>query len=355
MQKKLAFLLLTLTLAVIAGCGVHMEKRKHRKGFHISWNKPYRSTTANTDSRETDSHQYLLANEDIVSPQLEYIIPADNSMLKKKDQERNNTTASTSHETSKRAAVERTIRPEQEPQFKQEKQIRTAQQSKTTKHSGTLFFLSMLAIPFFALRKNRNYRLASWAATNKRKAQWGIALSTTLAFLSSYLLGRLFHFETPDLMLPAALITTGAGAGMFIFGKRNFISRIAGALLFNSGIFAGSFMLGASRETIDILSQSSFSDAGQVLLVVILFLLYLAAIYGLAILSCELACSGYGFAAVAVFFGGAYLGAFLIFLVINNFWPYDDDTKQSIAKRSALQALIPVGILLVAFLLLAII
>lgn len=355
MQKKLAFLLLTLTLAVITGCGVHMEKRKHRKGFHMSWNKLHRSTTPNTNSRLADSHHRLRANEDIASTQLEYVTPGDISMLKEKDQERNNTTSSTSHETAKATAVERNIQPDQELQFKEEKQIRTAHQTKTTQHSGTLFFLSMLAIPFLALRKNRNYRLALWAATNKRKAQWGIGLSTTLAFLSSYLLGRLFHFETPDLMLPAALITTVTGAGLFIFGKRNFISRIAGALLFNSGIFAGSFMLGASRETIDVLSQSSASDAGQVLLVVILFLLYLAAIYGLAILSCELACSGYGFAAVAVFFGGAYLGAFVIFLVINNFWPYDDDTKQSIAKRSALQALIPVGILLVAFLLLAII
>lgn len=71
-----------------------------------------------------------------------------------------------------------------------------------------------------------------------------------------------------------------------------------------------------------------------------LILALLGALYGLAVLSCTIACNGYGVLAVVLMVGGGYLVSFLTVLGITNAFRRESQRNDSMIKKSLLAALI---------------
>lgn len=334
-------MIVLLTIGVISGCGVHMEKRKHRKGFHISWNKNHRSVRSNSPSETLSADRKVTSKDSPLLKERESVTSIhqiqEHQNFEKKDRASisgkvlNN---STTIEQTSLSQIEKV-----EEKLSNKGIVRTKKQRN---HSSYLYLVSMLAFPFLALNRKRNYRFASWAATNKRKAQWGIGLGTTVAFLSSYFLGRIWNFDTSHFGVEISLILGSIGGIIYVLSQKISLKTL-GSMILGSGAYFGAFTLGTMRANMHFMSDSQLGGIVLALLTILLVAALLGSLYGIAILSCELSCNGYGFAAGALLIGGSYLVSFLFMVGIFNIWRPDLKGDGTIAKKAALWALVVMG------------
>jgi hypothetical protein len=329
-----------------------MEKRKYRKGFHISWNK--RQKTEKTG----DKTEYLVANqpEKDRKSAINSTHPDQKSLTAAWNEEKSSVTHSIQKGSSENGNNQQHVNLEDKTDSNSSlhtMRISELEKSKknTTKHSGYLYLLTAMATPFLAFNKKRNYKLASWANSDQRNAQWIIGISTTIAFFSSYLLGRILNVEVPEQTLPAALALAGTGGALY-FASKSLNGRVSGSMLLNSGAYFGTFTLGAMHVMQEPESPYVMSTGLIILFTFLLSLGLVISWYLIAGLSCTIACNGYGIAAVAVLLGGAFLTSFLFMLGILNVYRKKDQVEQSFVKKAALYALIviAVGALLVLML-----
>lgn len=328
---------------------MHIEKRKFRKGFHISWNKKQRSpqkeipdqtlvSSSKKEGFEVKSTQRKIAEAkpDVTQNEVSLIKPlsnkttsSNNTMLKGQEKKEISSVKSLSAQKEKRT-----------------------KKNEGSNHSGYLYLLAALGIPILAINKKRNYDLSSWASENQQKARWIIGAGTATAFLSSYFVGRLWHFDIPEHSLPIALVLGGTGGATYLLSRSN-RGRITGGMMLNLAANFGSFTLGTMRPTLESESPYIMHPALMVFLTLALILLLIGSSYLIAALSCTIACNGYGFAAAAVLIGGLYLVAFLFMLAILNVYRKKGDEERSFAKTAALTALIVIAALALLVLVLA--
>lgn len=326
-----------------------MEKRKHRKGFHISWNKKQRSS-----NKKSSEEPILLSSK---QKSTEDLVPTNRdgqsvSEVTVSNQIKEQPVLAESQHNKKTIHSVKAKRTNRLAETNAASNSENAQKNNKSSHSGYLYLLSVLAIPFAVFNKKRNYNVASWASEHRKKAQWIIGLSTATAFLSSYLIGRLWHFDTPELSLPIAMAMAGSGGATYLLSKST-RGRITGGMMLNLAANFGSFTLGTMRSTLETDSPYIMHVALIILLTLALTLLFIASGYLIAGLSCSLACNGYEFAAVALLVGGSYLISFLFMLGILNVYRKKGDEGRSFAKTAALTALIIIAAIAVLILILS--
>ena len=72
------------------------------------------------------------------------------------------------------------------------------------------------------------------------------------------------------------------------------------------------------KQQIKAVDSSNMSEGGKIALIALSVIVALGVMYGLAILSCGLACNDQGFLAVVVLLGGGVLIGFLLVKVIRS-------------------------------------
>jgi len=116
------------------------------------------------------------------------------------------------------------------------------------------------------------------------------------------------------------------------FFKRNLLA-VGNA--FSAFIFGGSHSVlsGSGGEIL-------MHPLGVVILTICLTVLLLLSFFGLVLLSCEIACAGYGVLAGVVLFSGAFLFSFFYSLALLHIYKTESSDTDTFVKKSAKAALI---------------
>ena len=244
------------------------------------------------------------------------------------------------------------------------------------RNAWELLLIPLLTVPvLYVSGKNR---MAKWAGDNRRQAQWLVALMHFVIPASGYALGQL---------LPLTLEKNGVGlmeASAGLFAGSLLLSLAKPRLRLRAGYLAGkwpnvllafsSALVGVEMGSRDLrrlsssLADWSFSQGISnqlppndnpmiihpvlaVFLTILVIIVLVFSLYVLAVIACNLACSGYAALAVVVFFGGGLLRiygtVYTLFLLYKrkvSRWGSEKDRKKKMASWS--------GIITAAFLIL---
>jgi len=230
---------------------------------------------------------------------------------------------------------------------------KTKSTNRKNKVNGLLFFLTLLGFPLLFIKRS-GYRIATWGSNNVKRAQVLIGVFTVTGLISSFLLGTILEFNISKSMfiIPAVL-----GLGSVVVDKiktKNgfFKKKLAVTMLSTSALFL-SFSAGikANFTVIQSISETTTDPVFNVFLTLIILALLIASIFGLAMLSCSLACSGYTILAAILFIGGTTGLILLATLGISKL--FQDKNEQKSESIFFNVFLLVVGSLCVSFLLLA--
>ncbi len=347
-------ILLALLFSFLFSCStMHIEKRRYRKGFHVSWN-------ANKQSNQEKGHEDALFNKEITDNasatntiQLQSIEKKSIKVTPENDKVKRIKNAINTKYRSKKFRR----KPTSQAKIDSGKEESTTIKAKkhqlkkdvSTKNKSAIYYLFLLGlVPLIAFQKKSGLKISRWASQNKTKARVLVGVSTFLAVASSFGLGNISQWQTSNVMLvaPALLVA----ASLFINAKkvgkesRLFKNRFS-FTLFNLGTTFGSFYAGASVSALLSVSENTedpmiLNAFTAIILVILLSILLVVALYGLAALSCTIACSGYGIAAVAVMIGGSFLLLYLASLGYANIFRRESERGKSFSGKAAKTALI---------------
>lgn len=364
-MKKIV--VLGLLISFLFSCSIlSVDKRRYRKGFHVSWNKNIQKSEP-LEKGEKIVQQELVASNDQTtesssSGRMKSTLKVRSEVVLAKDEKRNSIKKSrivyykSRKEVAKKQNVYKVISKNQK---KTKTKVRCLEQ-KEQQTSALYYFLLSGIVPFIALQRKRGYTAAKWASENKLKAQGALALGSFAAVFSSFFLGNILQWETSGAMLlaPASLMT----AGLLINaqkhkGNRLLKNRLSISLL-NIGTTFGGFFAGANIPSLlsvpgEVDDPTILNPAGVFALTILLIVFIAAGLYLVAILSCSIACGGSGILALVVLFGGSYLVLFLGLLGFANVYRRESQKGESMIGKSALRALIGIIIIAIAILILS--
>ncbi len=354
-------ILLTLLLSFLFSCStVHIEKRRFRKGFHVSWNK-------NKQSNEEKGHEdAVFKNENTGNAsatktiQLQSVekksIKVKPEKVRLKSVKKTTNIKNRSNQFKRKPTSKTKIDSGEDRSTTSRNKEHRLKEDVSKKNKSALYYLFLLGlVPLIAFQKKSGFKLSRWASKNKTKAQVLVGVSTFLAVASSFGLGNILQWQTSSAMLvaPVSLVAASVFINAKKVGKdsRLFKNRFSYTLL-NVGTTFGSFFAGTNLPA--LLSSPGYSEdpmilhpAVSVILILLLTILLVIALYGVAVLSCAIACNGAGVLAVIVLLGGVFLALFLASLGYVNTFRRESERGKSFAGKAAKTALI---ILLIAVL-----
>jgi len=357
---KLPLYLAIFLSILIAGCSsLHFDKKRYSRGYHVSCNKKISTSVfvkkkAELKTVEQSSifaHQ-LQTSEIADNIEIIYIQPSNRIendsllYLSEKTEVEELGLDNVFQMGQLKTVVNKKINPIQSSS--------AISQETSNSSKSLLFFLFALSTPcallFFKKRK-----VSKWAMNNVNKARLVIAGIHIGIIGSSLLLGMLVGASFAYWMMPIIVITSVMSIfsiGLKIksaakdktsisFFKRNLLA-VGNA--FSAFIFGGShsFLSGSGGEML-------MHPLGVVILTILLTGLLLLSFYGLVLLSCEIACAGYGVLASVVLFSGVFLFSFFYSLALLHVYKTESSDTDTFVKKSAKTALI---ITLIALLLL---
>lgn len=331
---------------VLLSCGsLHIEKRKHLKGFHVSWSKRSLNTKSEPILKDSLTNQESFVKSNF-SQTNDFAMNSGSTFMDAtiptEEEPKQNWTKSSQRGKSKVHinSSEKTLSVDA-LHISSGKNFEDIQKSRSRKKNvaGYWYLLSVLLLPMFMFNKSLFFTLSFWASNNKVNGQWMLGVTTVLAFASSYLLGRTLTYDMPQIAAETSTLLATSGAGIFILnGRRRFHSRLIGSSMIALGSGYGFFSLGVSRGVLvdDPMINHPAAVVGLTILLVAVLIL---AVMGIAAISCNLACSGYGVAAVVLLVGGTYLMLFLFMLAILVVYRRVSQRDERFAGKAALIAL----------------
>lgn len=371
-------LLLAITVVITAACdSLHIEKRKYRKGFYFELFDERNHGDAKQVVKNERREQSVLsaagphgATHDTTAFRPDTAVASaplcEKGSYRKADGE---------HIIKQCTPKRRTFAVTESKIVTEEKEITHTVPVLPLQVSLIAFLF--LGIPAYLISKTElACGVSRWATKNRRKAQWSIAgLHFALAF-TSFALGALLRMQqiaVPFSDACSALLLLGLAGTAFASPLLNRAGgRTTAGILFTSLLFAGSAVAGNKLAGADVSGMSwSLSDGltsffchapddeyvmnpvAGVFLTVLMVALSLLILAGLAVLACDLVCSGYGALAFIVFFGGVYMVAFLfalgvqhIFKKVKNPYGSEEERRKAILKKALIAAFIVLGIML---------
>jgi hypothetical protein len=364
-MKKVIVLFLLIT-TIYSCSSLRIEKRRYNKGFFVSFtNRNCTSETAKDSSENSSSNnlkQKKLETKNTNSVnEINGILPLDNNTIVT-----SNISAHTPQKThykrishSKHSEKSKNTISTENKKIKSES-IVTNDTGTKSRFNGLLYFLSLIFVPFFAKKNNTSLKVSKWASKNKLQSRTLIGIATTTAILSSFGLGYISQFDIDPYMflIPASI---GVGSVLLYTSDVNFLNKptknkLSFSLL-NVGTYFGSFAAGSSNSFLNNLlsiPEDPFiiNPALAFILTAILIVAFAFSLYALAIISCQIACNGYGVLAVIVLFGGGYLASYLFSLGLLEIFRRKSQENDSFKSKAALLGLfIFLGIILFVFML----
>lgn len=323
-MKRLVFY--SFILLLLVGCGsLHIEKRRYNKGFYISLNKKIKESSEQTQKSDSDQKtEYTTATSKNEEHALhkEKDEPADGYFNEETEVQQDKSTIDKQSVLSKTKNKKTHLEPSSIQKSKINQEQKYTRQSEQSNSSGLFYFLFLLLVPFMSKFKNRMYRHSKWASENKLKAQLLIPVLSLAGMLTSFLLGNLIQCNVGQEMQWATF--SGAAFGTMVYftagkdEKQGFVRKRQGLTLFNLSTFFATFSLGSAMNSLFyFLIEGEDGERTPVQIILALFLgilifaAMIAAIYGLAVYACTLACSGYAALSILVFFGGGFITTFL--------------------------------------------
>ena len=366
MQRLL--LILSVLFLSTACSNFHMEKRRYNKGFHISFNKNRlnRNTEsseknfADVDGKSTDSHEITAKD----TPKLN-LAPKDSLIPQSDLANETNSTQTSNSETKRKSRKKEEIERKGATKEHSEKLAIEAQSSSTvlkstdrSKGSALWYFALLGVLPILLTAKKTSYNMGTWASANVSKARFAMAGLYALGATSSFLIGNMWQPAMEQWMLAIPLSIAGSvliNSAVKKKQKTSFIKKRLSYAAVNMSSFFGSFALGAQAkftliQTASPEVQDGLGPVAATLLTLLLIVAMTAAVLGLAILACNLACSGYGILALVVMAGGSFLtmffGTWAILGAIRGRSRNRDNvmTALIIGIIAALLILVPIGI-----------
>ncbi|MFK8043896.1 MAG: hypothetical protein AB8B72_00270 [Crocinitomicaceae bacterium] len=219
------------------------------------------------------------------------------------------------------------------------------QQSFKNKRSALHYFLILLGLPVLSLRKNRTANITKWASKNVSSAQLLIGTFTVLGSLSSFFLGNVFQLQlSPSMILAPMVLGSGAVAlSKLRVARGNHIlkNRVSYALMGSTSFF-GTFAMGSFAPPTNLVRAIEdpmiMPPAAAVFLTLLMVILLLLSVSGIALLACNLACSGYAVLALVLYFGGTFIASFLATLAILQFFRRESTRDKNYVKTALLVA-----------------
>jgi hypothetical protein len=359
------FLLLSILLISTACSNFHMEKRRYNKGFHISFSKNRANEKAGANeqkiaSKDKKSIKYLEQQTKISAEKLLAEIPVTNEV----DESGNESTdaeTSSSESTITVSDTDDTVREEQTTTSNSslsKSSPKTSEPYDKQTSNGLWYFTLLGIVPLLMATKKQSYRIGVWASENKSKAQAVMAGLYALGFSSSYVLGNIWQPTIEDWMLAIPMTLAGgilASDAVKKEKKPGFVKRQIASAVVNLSSFFGTFALGAQTkisalQLMDPEAQTGMEPWAATLISLLLVAAMVAAFLGIALIACELSCSGYGALALVVMAGGTFLILFLgIWAILTTFRGRSrnrDNMKAGliVGLVAALLILIPVGV-----------
>lgn len=374
MKKSLLFLFIA---TILISCGsLNFEKRRYNRGYYLNWSKPNHSERTqnsekpsgpiankiNEDSNNNENHSKHPIKDD---PTKE--IELDTSL--------NSYVKSTNFQSQKdESSSFKRLNILNDNQFEKVQythETNFKSSNNPNQHlkggapgSGAWFYLILSSIPFLFLFRNRFSKISYWASNNPKKSRKLIALFSTTGALSSFAFGSISNFEVDSTMAIATMGVFGLSVMLnsIRFSKGdNFLKAKTSFLLAGISGFSGTFGLGAKYGHF-ALSSMQATDGEMLMhpmLAIFLTLLIIAALaaslYGLAILSCTIACNGSGFFAVAVLLGGTFLLFMLATLGIQYLFRREGQSNEKYLRNSVIVGLSVSGLILLFGLIVAIV
>ena len=367
-MRQLLLVLSVLFLST-ACSNFHMEKRRYNKGFHISFNK--NRLKKNTDSNEKET----LAEDKTSNKSSEFIVKNSSELALTKtdaieaplDAANESNTIQASHSKSKPThsvdEVEDAIKDVSETTAA----IITSRgaASKSTEKSGVnaLWYFAIIGVlPVLFDTKQQSINISLWASTNVSKAKVAMGGLYALGAVSSFLLGDIWQPVLEDWMLIVPLTLAGSilvADAVKKEKKSGFLTRKLSYAAVNTSSFFGTLAMGAQSklnvlQLMDPETQAGLGQGAAAFISVLLVLAMVAAILGVAMIACNLSCSGYGILALIVMAGGAFLVLFLgtwgILGAVRGRERNSDNLKAALITGmvAALLILVPVGIAFIA-------
>lgn len=346
-MKKLYKLFPTLLAVVIVlGCNtsVHLAKRKHRGGYHL--------TVSTVKKGKSNNEQKEAVKLPSKSSEIEFT--QESQLIQEKIVQEE------PHFESKNVEIKEIKNGKAITEIPQRKKASKKKvvvaASKKKKNRG--FQLGYILLGAFSLAgaamlkfKNRIFLLATWAGRNKKKARALLVFGNTALIGTSFVSGLLSN-EISDVGIKASVLgsvvlgltsfySKDKGFGSLLkrkFSKLLIVSSLMGMMHLggNSFMHANHEKDSVSSEVVDKADEAngSISDsilidddgenkkdvALQIFLSVLTVVVVAALLFGIAVVSCILACEGATIAAAAVLFGGVFISVFLGGWALLNIW-----------------------------------
>jgi len=348
---KLPLYLAIFLSILIAGCSsLHFDKKRYSRGYHVSSNKKISNSVIVKKEAELKpveqssifEHQ-LQTSEIADNIEIVYIQPSkqienDSVLYLSEKTETEELALDNDFQIGRlKTVVNKKINPIQSSS--------AISQETSNSSRSLLFFLFALSAPFAHLFFKKR-RVSKWAMNNVNKARFAIAGIHIGIIGSSLLLGMLVGASFASWMMPIILITSVLSIlsmglkGKFATKEKTSVSFFKRNLLAVGNAFSA-FIFGGSHS---VLSGSGgeilMHPLGVVILTICLTVLLLLSFFGLVLLSCEIACAGYGVLAGVVLFSGAFLFSFFYSLALLHIYKTESSDTDTFVKKSAKAALI---------------
>ncbi|MDG1331409.1 MAG: hypothetical protein P8P74_03720 [Crocinitomicaceae bacterium] len=319
------FILLLSILFISTACSnFHMEKRRYNKGFHISFNKRHlkekgesnekKFKIADVDTKKSPNVRTKNDSEVLLAETHSANTPEEQK-LQSIDKETSNSEKTVAHTvgTAEDAVNQSSITTD--TLVGHTDSASDPIESKRT--SGLWYFAVFGLIPIMFVAKKRTQTVATWATENVSKAQMAIGGLYALGFSSSFLLGNLWQPIIEEWMLAIPLTLAGSILVADVAKKERKSGTVKKRMSFatvNASSFFGTFAMGAQTtifQAINPESQSGMETWAAILITLLLVVAMVVAFLGVAMLACNLSCSGYGVLALVVLASGTFLALFL--------------------------------------------
>ena len=335
------WLLFSVVVAVVASCAtVHIEKRRFRKGFHVSVNSKKKSSKEAEEDNVTET-KYRKDKASVKETKHLSAQELHKKSLASIDSASQEETA-TRNESSAKSVAEKTMSKETD-------QVSTLEaksgfkKKKNERDSWLAGFLLLGGVSMALSFSKFGYQRGLWATKNPSKAQRAICNLAIAGGILSLLLGNILRVQPHVwlIVLIAKLIIIGIGISQLNRKKDKRSSKNIGVGTLFLGSFAAAFVYGGSLDTIINLDpESSGVNPGLAafLTVVLVFALLLMGIF-IVSYSCSLACGSATVLSWIVLIGGAFSLVLTLLIVEMVLW----------SKRKPKERIIPPALLYTYF------
>ena len=338
-MKKNYFLLLVVSV-ILASCAssLTVTKRKHRKGYYVAWSSGKNTESGNStplsDLKKANKLAFANALTLVSIPEREmFIPPLENEKLEQD-------LSDSSKKDFKKSSSPQVVlfgTNSSGNQLNQKHKFRLQAEHY-------LLISSFLSLGLLAIFRKKKAAIVRFAQAHKRKVQVGLTIVLGGLFLGSFLNG---YFNADKFSLLKLIGTSAVGVLTYAFNKvkMSYMGKKALTvvmLVSNMGLGQqiGSYIATASAsnqmESIHVLKENNALTANQqdvasvvlgVLGTILIIILGTGLIWAVIVLSCSIACSGYGVLAILVLIAGG-VGVFVLcYQLIKNLWRWVSKTS----------------------------